>query len=62
MKRNQFLKVLTIQKYSKKKIFHFEEENIEKIKKETLKLDKTAACKKNDAPVSLMKIMIYLQY
>ena len=35
--------ILAIQKYSKNKIFHFEEVNIGEIEKEILKLDKTKA-------------------
>ena len=55
--------VLAIQKYSKKKIFHLEDENIGEPKKEILKLDKTTALQKTMFLLkSLMKILIYLQY
>ena len=48
LKYKNHLSILAIQKYSKKKIFHFEEVNIEEVEKEILKFDKTKASQKTD--------------
>ena len=54
--------ILAIQKYSKNKIFHFEEVNIGEVEKEMLKLDKTKASQKTDIPTRIIKeILIYLR-
>ena len=47
--------ILAIQKYSKNKIFHFEEVNIGEIEKEIPKLDKTKASQKTDILTRIIK-------
>ena len=47
--------ILAVQKYSKNKIFHFEEINIGEVKKEILKLDKTKASQKTDISTRIIK-------
>ena len=55
LKYKNYLSILAIQKYSKNKIFHFEEVNIGEVEKEMLKLDKTKASQKTDIPTRIIK-------
>ena len=55
LKYKNYLSILAIQKYSKNKIFHFEEVNIGEVEKEMLKLDKTKASQKTDIPTRIVK-------
>ena len=47
--------ILSIQKYSKKKTFHFEEMSIVEVEKEILKLHKTKASQKTDNTTRIIK-------
>ena len=47
--------ILAIKKYSKNKIFHFEEVNIGKIEKKILKFEKNKAPQKTDIPTRIIK-------
>ena len=55
MKYKNHPSIVVIQKYSKNKIFHFEEVNIGEVEKEILKLDKTKASQKTDIPTRIIK-------
>ena len=55
MKCKNHYSIFAIQKYSKNKIFYFEEEKIGEIKKEILKLDKSKASQKADTPTIIIK-------